>query len=326
MKSPQHSPRQKRVSHKTKTILCLVCHARNHPIEAKISDGLHQAVTERGYHAVGGVIPIDPRNEVRRLVAQYEGGEIAGIALQPYRPNRELAELLLTPPIKSIPHIIIGHYYDNVQINSCVVDNYGGMYAMTEHIIRCGRKRPAFIGEISLSSTEHERFQGFALACLHQGIQVPPHFIIKQIFEVDLKKELEKLFASPAAPDALVCLFDGLACRVLRILKDLGIEVPRDVVVVSFGDDEDLADTCQPPLSTVHHPAKEMGEVAAHQLINQIEGRIPFSPSVFVLPVGLHIRQSSGTPLDLLPDGKTFWSIPFSNYIGVCTTLEDSIR
>jgi len=114
-----------------------------------------------------------------------------------------------------------------------------------------------------------------------------------------------------------------LAARVLRVLKDLGISVPDQVAVVSFGDDEDIAGDCDPPLSTAYHPAREMGSVAAHQLINLIEGKIPSTPPVYVVPAGVHIRDSCGTPKDLLVDGKRFWKIPFSDYIGVCRTVED---
>jgi len=310
---------------KEKIILCLLCFGKDHAIEAKISEGLSSAVIERGYHPINGVVPIDPRSEVKRLIDMF-GDKIAGIAIQPYRPNRELAELLLTTPVKNIPHIIIGHYYYHLQINACVVDNYGGMYAATKHLINCGRKQFAFLGEISLSSTEHERFLGFSDACLHNGIRVNPEFIINKYFETDLRNSLKAIFSSKEPPDALVCLYDGLATRVLRVLKDLKISIPEQAAVISFGDDEDVAEKCDPPLSTAHHPAKEMGAVAAHQLINQIEGKISATPSVFVLPVGLHIRESSGTLSDLLLNGKEFWKVPFSDFSGVKITLEEAVK
>jgi LacI family transcriptional regulator len=306
-------------------IACLLSFGNDHAIEAKISEGLNTATEERGYSPLNGVIPIDPRTEVKRLV-KILGDKIAGIAIQPFRPNRELAELLLTPPVRDIPHIMIGHYYSNLQISACVIDNYGGMYAITEHLLRLGRRRFAFFGEVSLSSTEHERFQGFAEACLHNGIQVKPDRIVKSYVENDLRNMIHAMLQSAEPPDALVCLFDGLASSVLRILTDYGIRVPERISVVSFGDDEDIADKCSPPLSTAYHPAFEMGAVAAHQLINQIEGKIPPTSSIFVLPVGVHVRESCGAVQSFLPEGGSFWEVPFSGYIGVKTTLTDARR
>lgn len=305
-----------------KTILTLLSLGNDHPIEAKISAGLNSAVRQRGYEPVTGVVPIDPRAEVRRLVADY-GERLAGIALQPFRPNRELAELLLTPPVKSIPHIIIGHYFYHMLVNACVIDNFGGMYAVAEHLIRLGRRRLAYLGEVSLSSTEHERFQGFVQACLHHGIQVPPHFVVNKYFDTDLREIIHRLFASDDRPDGLVCLFDGMAARVLRILRELGIDVPREVSVMSFGDDEDIAEHCEPQLSTAQHPAYAMGAVAGHQLINQIEGVLPNRPHLYVLPVSMQVRASCGSQPENLPQGSTHWDIPFSGYAGVCVRPGD---
>lgn len=313
---------QKREIENESIVACLLSFGKDHAIEAKISEGLNSAVKERGYSPLNAVVPFDPRAEVKRCINMF-GDRIKGLAIQPYRPNRELAELLLTPPVNSLPHIIIGHYFANIQINSCVIDNYGGMYSITEHLVKQGRKKFTFFGEISLSSTEHERFQGFTHACLHHGIRVEPKDIIRSYFETDLRRIIKAMFNSSDTPDAMVCLFDGLAARVLRVLKDLGIQAPQQVAVVSFGDDEDIADRCDPPLSTAYHPAKEMGAVAAHQLINLIEERIPATPSIYVVPAGIHIRESCGTPAESLSDGKRFWRIPFSNYVGVCKTVED---
>ncbi|HYF54730.1 MAG TPA: substrate-binding domain-containing protein, partial [Salinarimonas sp.] len=193
-------------------VLCLLEQGIDHPIEARILSGLEEAIRERGYRMVSGVVPIDPRMETLRLV-QSLGASLAGLAIQPYRPNKELAELLLNPPVRSIPHILIGHYYDNLSINSCVIDNYGGMYAVTNLLLRHGRRRPAFIGEISLSSTEHERHMGFCMACLHAGVRVPPSHFIDLYHEADLRARLGEMFSSHEPPDALVCLHDALAAN-----------------------------------------------------------------------------------------------------------------
>ncbi|MCX7020103.1 MAG: substrate-binding domain-containing protein [bacterium] len=299
------------------TVLCLLDAGLDRPIERRIYEGLEGALRARGYKPHFGVIPIDPRAEVNRLLDTL-GSSVAAIAIQPVRPNRELAETLLTAPVKNIPHIIIGHYYDDLMINACVVDNFGGMYAATEHLILAGRQRLAYVGEVSLSSTENERFQGFCMACLQHGIRVPHEFIVPSYFESDLRVRMRSLFSDPEPPDGIVCLFDTAGMRVLKVLKQLDIGVPDRVAVISMGDDEDLAETlCDPPLSTAYHPAVEMGKAAATRLADLIEARIPQTPSIMVVPVAMHIRASSGSPPHLLPNGKDFWPVPLSGYVGM---------
>lgn len=301
---------------KPKSILCLL-YRKDSPIEAKILDGLTRTVASSGYTPVPGIVPFDPRSEVRRLIEKY-GTDVAGIAIQPYLPNRELAELLLTPPVRDLPHIIIGHYFKDLKFNACVADNYGGMYAATEYLIRCGRRRLSFLGEIIPSSTEHERYLGFIHACLFNGIQVPREWIIYPGQQSDLYQHLKSQFGAPDHPDALVCMDDHLASRVLKILGELGIGVPRQVAVISFGDDPEIAEQCTPQLSSAYHPARELGVAAAELLIKRIEAKVAESPEIFVLPVGMHIRESSGVEPQALPNGKTFWRVPYSNHIGHC--------
>lgn len=305
-----------------RVILCLLEGSPDHPIEGSILQGLSKAVEERGYQMVSGVIPIDPRHESRRLI-QMVGNRLAGVALQPYRPNRELAELLLTPPLRTVPHILIGHYFDHLLINSCVVDNFGGMYAATRLLLRAGRRRLAFVGEISLSSTEHERYLGFCQACVHEGHQVPPEHFIDLFHEDDLRRSLSTLFAGQDPPDGFVCLYDGVAGKVLKVLAEIGIHVPHQAAVISFGDDLDIGAQTNPPLSAAHHPAEEMGAAAAHLLINTIEARIPSAPAVYVLPVSMRRRVSCGTRTHLQTE-PGLEQVPWSRYVGVRMTLDDA--
>lgn len=303
-------------------IILNLMYRRDQPIEVKISEGFSEAAGIRGYSVMNGLVPFDPREEVRRLMANL-GDRVCALAIQPYRPNRELAELLLTPPIHNLPYILIGHYFKDIRVNACVIDNYGGMYAMTEHLIRTGRRHPCFLGEINAGSTEDERFLGFCFACLHNGVRVPSTFATNNNLARDLEPIVRSLLEESPSPDALVCTGDVLAREVMRIVSSLGVRVPDDCAVVSFGDDVDVAGLCDPPLSTVYHPAREMGAVAAHQLINQIEGKIPSKPGTFVLPVSLHLRQSCGTPREQIASEGELREVPFSSYVGVRTTLKD---
>jgi LacI family transcriptional regulator len=301
-------------------ILCLLEQGIDHPIERRILSGLRAAVEERGYEMVSGVIPIDPRAETLRLIKML-GSSLAGVAIQPYRPNREMAELLLTPPLSTMPHVMIGHYHEHLSVNSCVIDNYGGMYAATRLLLDHGRRRPAFLGEISMSSTEHERYLGFCMACLHAGIAVPPERFIDLYHEADLRVRLEQVYTQPHAPDSFVCLHDGVAVRLIRVLGAMGISIPQQVSVISFGDDMDLAESVSPALSTAVHPAETMGSVAAHLLINGVEGLIPEEPTLWVVPVTMKRRDSCGTRTPAEPEVE---SIPFSGFAGVSITLEEA--
>ena len=55
----------------------------------------------------------------------------------------------------------------------------------------------------------------------------------------------------------------------MRAARDAGLKVPEDISVVGC-DDIFLADSVDPPLTTLRVPKKEMGRKAMYQLLHQI--------------------------------------------------------
>jgi LacI family transcriptional regulator len=65
---------------------------------------------------------------------------------------------------------------------------------------------------------------------------------------------------------ALLCMNDRLAFGAYQALTELGLEIPRDVAVVSFDNDE-IAAYLRPGLTTVALPHEEMGRKAVELLL-----------------------------------------------------------
>ena len=62
-----------------------------------------------------------------------------------------------------------------------------------------------------------------------------------------------------------------MAIGAIRALHDRGLSVPAEVSVVGF-DDVDLAESTDPPLTTVHQPVRGKGEEAARLLLAGLSG------------------------------------------------------
>jgi DNA-binding LacI/PurR family transcriptional regulator len=98
---------------------------------------------------------------------------------------------------------------------------------------------------------------------------------------------------SPDRPTGFVFHGDPVAVEMIRRMRDLGCEAPRDFSVVGF-DDLPVAVECRPPLTTVRQPVYDMARKAARHLLETIrEGRE--LPKETVAPV-LVVRQSTGPP------------------------------
>jgi len=85
-----------------------------------------------------------------------------------------------------------------------------------------------------------------------------------------------------------------IALGAIRLAREIGLAVPRDLSVVGFNDipQSELFD---PPLTTVHVPQEEMGVLAAALLIDQLEGR-HIERRQLVLETELMVRGSSAPP------------------------------
>ena len=95
------------------------------------------------------------------------------------------------------------------------------------------------------------------------------------------------------APTAIVAYDDAVAIGVIRAAHALGIDVPREVSVVGF-DDIEMAAFCEPPLTTLLQPRREMGRLAMASILATIRGDL--APRSTILPGRLVLRASTAPP------------------------------
>ncbi len=103
-----------------------------------------------------------------------------------------------------------------------------------------------------------------------------------------------EMVQSNALRDARVfCANDEIACGVLRVGRDSGLDIPRDLRIVGF-DGTRLSELVRPQLSTVQIPVDELGRNAVRLLIERLsDPELP--PRHVKLEPTLVVRESSGS-------------------------------
>jgi LacI family transcriptional regulator len=76
------------------------------------------------------------------------------------------------------------------------------------------------------------------------------------------------LMSLAAPPTAIFCANDRTAWGAYQALESLGLQVPRDVSIVGFDNQETLAPYLRPALTTVELPFVAMGRRAVDILLN----------------------------------------------------------
>ena len=77
-------------------------------------------------------------------------------------------------------------------------------------------------------------------------------------------------------------------------MQERGLVVGQDVSITGF-DDILLAEYANPPLTTVHQPAQQMGGMVAQMLTKIINGE-PIEQNQVILAPSIIVRQSTGAP------------------------------
>lgn len=85
-------------------------------------------------------------------------------------------------------------------------------------------------------------------------------------------RAVRQLLSEGRKLDALVLFNDSMAVGAYRAIHEMGLDIPGDLAVASFNDIS-VAQFMNPPLSTVHLPAEEIGETAVELLLERTAGR-----------------------------------------------------
>lgn len=95
-------------------------------------------------------------------------------------------------------------------------------------------------------------------------------------------------------PTGILCANDRVAMGVALAAARLGIDVPRDVSLVGYDDDENVAPCMVPALTSVALPHEQIGRESARRLVAAIAGQRAPAPEQ-VLVVGDLIERDSVT-------------------------------
>ncbi|MDC3416876.1 GntR family transcriptional regulator [Aquibacillus salsiterrae] len=216
-------------------------------------------------------------DQEKRVLETILMGNYDGVIVEPTRsasasPN---LHLYLTLEKENIPFIMINAYYEELEPPAVVVNDEQGGYIQTEHLIKLGHRD--MIGIYKTDDMQGlKRLKGYIKAHRAYGIPLNPQNII--LFktcnqEEKPKEQLEALLSnSQQLPTGLVCYNDELVLQLLDIVREKGIQVPRDLSIVGY-DDSNLAEASEVKLTSVCHPKTELGVEAAKLLLNIIKDK-----------------------------------------------------
>lgn len=146
-------------------------------------------------------------------------------------------------------------------------DRIGGREA-GKHIAELGHKRIGMVTGRRSFRSAHERREGFEEGLDEFGVKLLPEYVAQgdYTFESGLARGAELIDLDPP-PTAIFAANDEMAAGVMQSALIAGLKVPDQLSVVGF-DNFQTATRIWPRLTTVETPSREVGMLAARQLLS----------------------------------------------------------
>jgi DNA-binding LacI/PurR family transcriptional regulator len=248
---------------------------------------------DAGYMVILGNVARDPTEEEQLatllIERRVDGAILASTSKDSDVPNRLMAA--------GVPVVLVSRYSDNSSADYVGVDNQGGGYLVTQHLLRVGHERIAFIRGAESASTSRDREAGYRSALEDHGIQYEPALVAEGGYTSRGAYEAtHRLLTLRGRPTALVCANDVMAISAIDAVCDAGLRVPEDVAVTGFDDIAMAGSRCL-GLTTVRAEMNRMAREAVNLLLSRMHGPLIETPRRVVFPAELVVRRTCGASL-----------------------------
>jgi len=195
---------------------------------------------------------------------------------------------------RGIPLIFFDRMQDNLDVDTVVIDDYIGAFKATEHLIEQGCKRIVHLAGPENVSIYRDRKRGYMEALERNNVPLDEHLIIHSDLKLqDGKNIAAEILKWDELPDAIFSASDYAALGAMEVLKNNGIQIPKQIAFVGFSN-ESFTSLIDPSLSTVDQSSKQMGQFTANMFLKRVKDPDEnHTPSKTVLTPELIIRESS---------------------------------
>ena len=245
-----------------------------------VVQGIVKELRKNGHHLL--MVPVDDQGAWEEVVL---GGHVDGCLTFQYLPEHVRSSIRAA----KLPTVLLGDNSDP-EIPQIVVDDHGGAYAATRHLIAQGHRRIGMFVHslVKPHCSIAERRQGYEDAMAEHGLQ-------SRFWHAPEDEIIDVLVRGADRPTGLICYCDLESTLVMHAMWQYGLSVPKDLSVIGFND---IFATryMTPPLTTVGFDAGRIGELGAQLVLKEINAKIETkSPKVVTVKTKLIIRGVHGS-------------------------------
>lgn len=246
----------------------------NRPFISSLISGIEKEARQSGHHVIISQSYDKTELEKESLQAMF-ASRISALIVSLAMETKDYDHFDLFVE-NGIPVIFVDRTPGETSFTKVKINNFNAGFEATEHLIEQGCKRIAHFGGANHQSIYQDRRYGYMAALKKNNLTIDES-IIFQAHSLSAEEGFrlaEQVLGMDNPPDGIFCANDTSAVSTILYAKKNGIKIPSELAVIGFNDDP-ICQIVDPPLSSVYHPAVEMGEVVVRKALsimgNEIE-------------------------------------------------------
>jgi len=256
------------------------------PFFGILAQSLEQALFRNGYHSLICNTEENERNE-QRYVSTLLGQQVDGIIAAAVVTTRNFDRFAE----RDIPIIAVDRSPDGDPGHLVSVDHKEGGRLMARHLLDLGHKDIAIVATPTHSAPIMDRIAGIKDALAEQKC-APVGIALGEAHSFDVSFALARQILQDTRPTAIIGTSDIAAMGAIHAGHEMGYRMPEELSVIGF-DNLPQSAHIFPPLTTVEQPIALLGELAAQELLHQINSEEFAKPDLSRLVLRVVERAST---------------------------------
>lgn len=223
---------------------------------------------------------------VRRMLTR----RVDGVVLMASEIETEPFEALFK---NSVPLVTLDRQKTGIGLSDITTDYTGAMHQAVQHLKELGHEKIGFIGGFQGLGTSTLRLGAFTEAMRHHGLPVHEEFLRHGDYRIPGgEAAMTDLLIRKSLPTALITANDLTAIGAMRVLRDQGFSVPREISIIGL-DGIQLGELIHPTLTTLQTSRTELASLVFSAL-EQTNKQTPIEGRQYTMQASLVVRQSTG--------------------------------
>lgn len=257
---------------------------------ADVVQGIERAVSRAGY----SLLIVDTHDDLTyelRAVSDLLARQVEAIIMA---PSADASGALKHARLRKVPVVLIDRL-TNDDLDQIGAEGVEATAGLVDHLAGLGHERIVMMSGLPGLSTTADRVNGFKLGLRRNGLpESPDSVVVGDSNDDKAEKVLHTLINRKVSPTALVVGNNAMTIGVLRAARNMGVQIPKDLALVSY-DDFSWADLFHPRLTTIAQPLRAMGEQAVELVLSRLGDPTRPARKVVLRPSFMH-RESCGCP------------------------------